>query len=74
MHREPGTNPTPTTRRDFLRDAVFGLHAVAVADLLARDGLLLAAPPEEASCGGLHFEARARQVIHIFLGGGLSHV
>jgi hypothetical protein len=65
--------PTPATRRDFLRDAVFGLYAVAAADLLRRDGCLLAddgAPRRD----GLHHEAKARHVIHIFLGGGVSHV
>ena len=64
--------PIETTRRDFLRDAVFGLHAVAATDLLLRDGKLRAGEmPERTS---RHHEAKAKQVIHIFLGGGLSHV
>lgn len=61
-----------TTRRDFLRDAVFGLHVVAAADLLLREGKLQAADAPKRP--GLHHPARAKQVIHIFLGGGLSHV
>ena len=59
-----------TTRRDFLRDAAAGMAGVALVDLLARDGLLAA----ESSGGGLHYPPRAQRVIHIFLGGGLSHV
>ncbi len=63
-----------STRRDFFRDAVFGVYAIAAADLLAREGRLLAAPAQKSGNGGLHHEAKARQVIHIFLGGGLSQV
>jgi hypothetical protein len=61
-----------TTRRDFLRDAAFGVPAIAAADLLLRGGRLEAV--EAAHHTGPHFPAKARQVIHIFLGGGLSHV
>jgi hypothetical protein len=65
-------------RRDFLRDAVFGLGGIALADLLMRDGSLMAAGvPGTRSADGValpnHF-ARARHIIHIFLGGGLSQV
>lgn len=56
------------TRRDFLTHASLALPTMALADLLARDGRLLAAE------GGLHHPAKARQVIQIFLGGGLSQV
>ena len=61
----------PSTRRDFLRDAAFGLGGIAVADLLLRDGLLAAEPGARP---GLHHAAKAEHVIHVFLGGGLSHV
>ncbi len=66
-------SPAPTCRRDFLRHASWGLGAVALAELLGREGLL-AAEGEGKSLGGLHHRARADRVIHIFLGGGLSHV
>lgn len=66
-------NSTNHTRRDFLKDAAFGVGAIAVADLLLRDGKLSAAT-QGALASGLHHEAKAKQVIHIFLGGGLSHV
>ncbi|HUG93720.1 MAG TPA: DUF1501 domain-containing protein [Planctomycetaceae bacterium] len=64
-----------TTRRDFFGHAAFGLGAVALADLLTRDGFLRA--DGKSSAGGkrgLHHEAKAARVIHIFLGGGLSQV
>jgi hypothetical protein len=61
-------------RRDFFRDAALGIGAMAVADLLARDGELHAAAGETPSPGGLHHPAKAKHLIHIFLGGGLSHV
>ncbi len=58
-------------RREFLSHAAFGVAGMALADLLLRDGTLEAGSPNE---GGLHHKARAKQVIHIFLGGGLSQV
>lgn len=60
------------TRRDFFRDAALGMTGIAAADLLLRDGQLQAAG--EPTREGLHFPAMAHRVIHIFLGGGLSHV
>src|SRR4051794_30869198 len=63
-----------TTRRNFLRDAVFGLPAIAAADLLLRGGHLEAATADAPRRLGPHFDAKARHVIHIFLGGGLSQV
>ncbi len=74
MNRELTTRPLEKTRRDFLRDAVFGLPTIAVADLLLREGRLLAAPAGATGRPGLHHEAKAKHIIHIFLGGGLSHV
>ncbi len=55
-------------RRDFLRHASLALPTMALADLLARDGLLFGAD------GGLHHPAKAKHVVQIFIGGGLSHV
>ncbi|HEY8504100.1 MAG TPA: DUF1501 domain-containing protein [Gemmataceae bacterium] len=73
MDRHPPAEPGCAchTRRDFFRDAVFGMAGIAAADLLLRDGKLLAAPGERP---GPHFPPRARSVIQIFLGGGLSQV
>ena len=72
MSRSNVDGPVETTRRDFLRDAVFGLHAVAASGLLLRDGQLRA--EDAPGRAGLHHPAKAARVIHIFLGGGLSHV
>jgi hypothetical protein len=74
MNRDVPTKPAPTTRRDFLRDAAFGVPLIATADLLLRGGYLEAAPFDERRAAGTHFEARAKHVLHIFLGGGLSQV
>src|SRR6516165_1656725 len=73
MIRDEPPEPVQATRRDFLRDAVFGMHAVAAAALLLRDGQLASAADALARPGP-HFEPKARHVIHIYLGGGLSHV
>jgi len=69
---DPFMSPSlQVTRRDLLRDAAFGVAGIAAVDLLLRDGTLQAAPTQFA---GLHHPARAKHVIHIFLGGGLSHI
>src|SRR5688572_11962985 len=60
--------PASLTRRDFLSGFAAGFGGVALAGLLARDGLLRAATP------GPHFAPRARRAIQIFLQGGLSQV
>ncbi|QDT14271.1 DUF1501 domain-containing protein [Alienimonas californiensis] len=67
------TAPRLTTRRNFFQDAACGVGAIALADLLARDGKLTSAAEPQAR-PGLHHEPKAKQLIHIFLGGGLSHV
>src|SRR5262249_7939990 len=74
MRRDDPTTPAPSTRRDFLRDAAFGLPAIAAFDLLLRGGHLEAAATGSRRPTGTHFKPKARQIIQIFLGGGLSHV
>jgi hypothetical protein len=66
----------PITRRDFFSHACLGVGAIAVADLLRRDGRLLAAPSVATGAARPlpHHEAAAKHIIHIYLGGGLSHV
>jgi hypothetical protein len=55
-----------------------GLGAIALASLLARDGLLVAAPTADSSRPlaprPSHNAARARRVIYLFMHGGPSHV
>ena len=54
------------SRRDFLRSSGMGFGSIALAGLLARDGVTGSLPT--------HFPARAKRVIHVFLNGGMSQV
>ena len=49
------------SRRDFLRSSGMGFGSIALAGLLARDGVTGPLPT--------HFPARAKRVIHVFLNG-----
>jgi hypothetical protein len=68
----------PTSRRAFLRHAGGGFGMIALASILAEQGLLA----DEASHEGLgplaprrpHFQARAQRVIFLFMSGGPSHL
>jgi len=67
-----------TTRRAFLRQAGCGFGSVALAGLLAQEGLL-AAPEPERLLNPLaphkpHFAAKAKSVIWLFMNGGPSQV
>jgi hypothetical protein len=70
-----GTQPG-LTRRDLLWRLGGGLGGIALADLLARQGLLADPPAGPAAewNGGLHHRARARRVIQLFMNGGASQV
>jgi hypothetical protein len=61
-----------THRREFLRQTGMGFGAVALADMLRREGLT--ATPTVTKWGDPHFAPRAKSVIWIFLAGGLSHM
>jgi hypothetical protein len=69
------------TRRDFLWQMGGGLGGVALAPLLAADGLLaqamgvkLAAVSLQDRYGGLHHRARARRVVQLFMSGAASSI
>ena len=76
------------SRRDFWFKAGMGIGGLALIDLLNRDGLLAAEPPKDVGAclesEGVkdspylskpsHFKPRAKQVIHLFMSGGVSHV
>ena len=63
------------TRREFLSFTTAGIGAIAMADLLVRDGVARADPvPGGASVPWPHHTPRATRVIHIVLCGGLSQV
>ena len=71
----------PATRREFLSRSGTGLGSLGLASLLASDVRGEAVAPT-ANAGNLspmmskpaQFPAKAKQVIHIFLNGGPSHV
>ena len=56
-----------STRRNFLKSCGAGMGSVAMTDLLARESTSVGEVP-------LHFPAKAKHVIHLFMNGGPSHV
>ncbi len=78
MQRDSGPTIGATTRRSFLRQAGGGFGAVALASLLARDGLLHASTGQPTARPlapkPAHFRPRASRVIYLFMHGGPSHV
>jgi hypothetical protein len=68
-------------RRTFLADMGMGFAGVAMGSILARDGIVRAAETLASTnagnpfpLGGPHFTPRAKNVIWIFLSGGVSHL
>jgi hypothetical protein len=72
--------PAPCSRREFLFKSGMGFGSVALASLLAEDGLLRKATAEVSASGdplaakAPHFDARAKAVIFLFMTGGPSQV
>jgi hypothetical protein len=69
----------PTSRRDFLRHAGCGFGMIALASILADEGLLAEEPAGAAALDPLapresHFRPRARRVLFLFMSGGPSHL
>jgi hypothetical protein len=63
------------SRRQFLWQLGGGLGGIALADLLAREGLLAAPSGPRADLnGGLHHRARAKRVLQLFMSGAASQV
>ncbi len=81
---EPTLGHRLLDRRRFLSDAAGGMSGIALASLLAQEGLLLAGPatpirPTILSAAPLraraaHFPPRAKRVLMIFCSGACSHV
>ncbi len=64
-------------RRDFLRHAGAGFGSIALAALLADEGLLAAdekTPTDPLAPKKPHFDAKAKRVIFLFMSGGPSHL
>jgi hypothetical protein len=60
------------SRRAFLRQSGIGLGSIALASLLAEDGLLADDSPTAPKKP--HFSPRAQRVIFLFMSGGPSHL
>ncbi len=60
----------PGTRRDWLKSAASGFGAVALSALWSQNDSLLAAP----QTGSIHHPPRARNVIFLYMDGGVSQV
>ena len=60
-------NHTTSERRNFLKACGAGFGSVALTDLLARENISAGEVP-------IHFPAKAKHVIHLFMNGGPSHV
>jgi Protein of unknown function (DUF1501) len=68
-------------RRQFLWHAGGGLGGIALAELLARDGLLAGSEvgsshprPRAELNGGLHHPAKVRRIVQLFMNGGVSQM
>jgi hypothetical protein len=77
----PHSKPRHISRRDFLFRAGEGIGGLALAYLLNQDGLLAAGGCENApgvkspfSPKATHFKPRAKNVISLFMCGGVSHI
>jgi len=65
------------SRRQFLWRFGGGLGGMAMADLLARQGLLASpaeSPSQAALHGGLHHPAKVKRVVQLFMNGGASQM
>lgn len=60
-------NHSTSARRNFLKTCGAGFGSVALTELFARENISAGQVP-------LHFSAKAKQVIHLFMNGGPSHV
>jgi hypothetical protein len=65
-------SPRGIDRRTFLWRAGGGLGGIARAHLLGSQGLLAADAGTLARSGGLHFPARAKRVVQLFMSGAAS--
>lgn len=63
-------------RRAFLADLGMGFTGLALGAMLARDGVLRANEPAEwqPPTGEPHFTPRAKNVVWLFMNGGVSHM
>src|SRR4051812_37596084 len=65
--------PDSSSRREFLARAGGGFGMIALASMLAEEGLL-AQPSNPLAPRQPHHEPRAKRVIFLFMSGGPSHL
>ena len=66
-------NPIAPSRRNFFSNIGMGLSGIALASLLQQDGYAKEhtwSPPD----GKPHFVPKAKNVIWLFMNGGVSHI
>ena len=74
-HLSRGQDPRLVTRRWFFQQCAVGLGAVALNALLQQDGLAATvAGLDPMSPKKPHHAPKAKRVIHLFMGGGPSHL
>lgn len=61
------------TRREFLTQTGLGLGGIALADLLAQD-TAIAAAPDRGVLGQPHFAPKAKRIIYLFMSGAPSQL
>ncbi|WP_339741949.1 DUF1501 domain-containing protein [uncultured Rubinisphaera sp.] len=59
-------------RRNFLGNIGGGLCGIAMAQMLARDGVISASSSDPALKGGLHHVPKVKRIIQLFMTGGAS--
>lgn len=73
----PMIDPISFDRRHWLRTSACGFGSIALASLLSGQTRTVAAATEDETSlpqSGLHFPARAKRVLFLFMQGGPSHV
>lgn len=71
-HLHRGESPTELNRRWFLQQCGIGLGGIAASTLFAADGFARAEPKNPLAPKKPHHAAKAKSVIHLFMGGGPS--
>ena len=70
--RRPSSEFPTTSRRELLQRLGGGLGAVALAQMLGDEQLLAEPFQERSTHGGLHFPAKARRVVQLYMSGAAS--
>lgn len=66
--------PTAITRRELLRKASMGFGGVALSAMLHEEATAADAQASRTALEGVHFPAKAKSVIFLFMDGGVSQV